>query len=67
MFINKVQNFMVIISFTSLGPDNCVMVGVLLRLKSLHSLGPIHACQYSAPENEKTAVNMKPKDAGDIT
>ena len=61
MFINKVQNLMVIISLTSLGPDNCVMVGVLLGLKSLHSLGPIHASQYSAPGNEKNAVKMKPK------
>ena len=68
MFINKVQKLMVIISLslTSLGPNICVMIGVLVGLLSLHSLGPIHTIKYSAPENEKNAVKMKPKDTGEI-
>ena len=54
------------LSLTSLGPNICVMIGVLVGLLSLHSLGPIHTIKYSAPENEKNAVKMKPKDTGEI-
>ena len=68
---NQRQNFYALksrtswsFSLTCIGPDDCLMVGVLLGLKHLCSLGPAHANQYFAPENEKAAVKMKPKDAG---